>query len=127
MARLPTITPQAGLTFPDFNTGDVLYLTYSTRILTGSELESIFPRVRLAVEFRVDSGKFLLNALPIRESVDSFRGLSPYNPPIRFLSSEKKPLLSQPQQDVIAKLIAVKKITKTISKFTFSLPEEVSK
>lgn len=109
-------TPRAGLVIPDFDTGDVLYITGETEILIGKEAKNLIAHTNLAVKIHVKSYKF------VREGL-GFRGLplqlSPYNPPVRYLSSEDKIKVNQTDQGLTAKLIDKKKLTPTISRFRF--------
>lgn len=105
---------------PDFDTGDVLYLTASTSILVGPEASSLIARTNLAVKVTVTATRYVRAGLPFRGSViDS----SPYNPPIRHLLSEQAPHVSSQQgSDLTATLIDREQLTPNISRFTFDLP-----
>lgn len=78
-------TPRAGLVFPDFETGDVLYLTCTTEVVIGKDAAALLPRSNLLVKAKIDAARFVGQGL-------SFRGQpgerSPYNPPVRFLTGE---------------------------------------
>ncbi|KAE9380660.1 oxidoreductase-like protein [Stipitochalara longipes BDJ] len=118
-------TPRAGITFPDFDTGDVLYITGTTEVLAGKDASDLIAHTNLAVKIRVDAVRFVADGL-------GFRGQegerSPYNPPVRFLSSESKNAVTNSKQ-VMAKLIEKKLITPTIGRFRFRIadPENASK
>ena len=47
------VNPNAGLVFPDFTTGDVLYVTGEAKILVGKDAEELLPHTNLVVEIRV--------------------------------------------------------------------------
>jgi ferredoxin-NADP reductase len=119
-------TPRAGITFPDFDTGDVLYLTGTTEVLAGKDASDLIAHTNLAVKIRVDAVRFISEGL-------GFRGRegerSPYNPPVRFLSSESKNAVAKNNKQVMAKLIDKKLITPTIGRFRFHIadPEKASK
>lgn len=85
-------TPKAGLVFPDFGTGDVLYVTGTTKILIDEEATQVLTRSKLAVQVNVTAARSVQQGLP-------FRGLpgerSPYNPPVRYLSHERLAAESQ--------------------------------
>lgn len=110
-------TPQAGLVFPDFDTGDVLYLTGKAEILIGLEADALLPRSNLAVKFQVSAGRYVSKGL-------SFLGIqgefSPYNPPIRYLSSER-PDSSNRSRETELQLIDRKILTPSIARFRFRL------
>ena len=85
------VNPVVGLCVPDFDTGDMLYLTGKTTIFIGPDAAAILPRSNLAVKITTTAARFVATALP-------FRGLpgesSPYNPIVRYLYSEKPPTTS---------------------------------
>ena len=115
-------TPRAGLVFPDFDSGDALYLTATTEIVFGKDAAAILPRSNLVVKFYVSATRFVRNAL-------SFRGnsleRSPYNPPVRYLPAEKALPDAQTNNSkvVYAKLLARDRLTPTIARFRFSLSD----
>ncbi|KAI1099856.1 hypothetical protein F4804DRAFT_349091 [Jackrogersella minutella] len=80
------LDPYAGLAFPDFETGDVLYLTGRTTILAGEKAGRVMPRARLAVRVDVDEAVFVRDALPFRGAPGE---PSPYNPAVRCLACER--------------------------------------
>ncbi len=119
-------TPRAGITFPDFDTGDVLYITGTTEVLAGKDASDLIAHTNLAVKIKVDAVRFVSDGL-------GFRGRegerSPYNPPVRFLSSESKNAVIENNKQVMAKLISKTLITPTIGRFRFQIadPEQASK
>ncbi|KAH7371470.1 hypothetical protein BKA64DRAFT_689894 [Cadophora sp. MPI-SDFR-AT-0126] len=50
------MNPLAGITVPNFDTGDVLYLTGQTEILIGKEASSVLLRSNLAVKLTITAG-----------------------------------------------------------------------
>lgn len=108
----------AGLCFPDFDTGNMLYLTGRTEILVGKDASAELPRSNLCVRLTVTAARFVSDALP-------FRGIlgerSPYNPTVRYLASEKPPPQSKSNESQQATLLSQTKLTSTISRFRFSL------
>lgn len=118
-------TPQAGLVFPDFDTGDVLYVTGTTDILVGKDASSILPRSNLAVRVTVTASRFVQNGLSFRGSAGE---PSPYNPPVRLLITER-PMpdpLAKKSDVVYAKLLAKTPLTPTIARFRFSISNPVA-
>jgi NAD(P)H-flavin reductase len=119
-------TPRAGITFPDFDTSDVLYITGTTEVLAGKDASNLIAHTNLAVKIKVDAVRFVLDGL-------GFRGRegerSTYNPPVRFLSSESKTAVTKNNKQVMAKLISKTLITPTIGRFRFHIadPEQASK
>src|SRR5947207_6297074 len=61
-----TTSPVAGITFPDFDTGDILYLTGTVEILIGEAASKALPRTHLAVRLTVTEARFLCDALGVR-------------------------------------------------------------
>ncbi|KAL1849584.1 hypothetical protein Daus18300_013231 [Diaporthe australafricana] len=115
------VRPFVGLCVPDFDTGDVLYLSGDTEILVGADAAKILPHTKLAVKIYVTAARYVAKGLPFRGGAADY---SPYNPPVRRLAAEKDPDL--PQDDntkppATATLISRDIITPTIARFTFKL------
>lgn len=118
------VYPQAGLVVPDFDTQDVLYMTGTTEIVIGKAAASLLPRSNLIVKVTLTAARFVQGGL-------SFRGLpgefSPYNPSVRFLSSEHASLdattAALNDTTVYAKLLNRDLISSTIARFRFSISE----
>lgn len=116
--------PVAGLVFPDFETGDVLYVTGTVKILIGLEAAAILPRSNLALKIKLAEARYVQKGLP-------FRGIagepSPYNPNIRLLAEEGSlgAALSQTLPST-ARLIQKTQITPSICRFRFSMTNPLS-
>ncbi|RMX82961.1 hypothetical protein D0869_05672 [Hortaea werneckii] len=113
------INPVCGICVPDFETGDMLYLTGRTEILIGKDANAYLPRSNLAVKLTISDSRFVAQALPFRGEAGQ---RSPYNPVVRYLASEAQhtqPNDSTSQQQ--AKLLSQVKLTPTISRFRFSM------
>lgn len=112
------VNPVAGLCVPDFDTGNMLYLTGATEILVGKDAAAVLPRSNLCVKLTVTAARFVTQALP-------FRGVlgerSPYNPIVRYLASEKNVPRAEEQNLQQARLLSQTKLTPTVSRFRFSL------
>lgn len=114
------VNPVLGICVPDFETGDMLYLTGTTEILIGEDAAKILPRSNLAIKITVNAARFVATALP-------FRGVagetSPYNPILRYLRSEKQPASGLTGSTALsqAKLLRQTNLTPSISRFTFAL------
>ncbi|KAK8116049.1 hypothetical protein PG984_012551 [Apiospora sp. TS-2023a] len=115
--------PAVGLAIPDFETGDVLYLTGRASILVGDKAAAYLPRCKLALRIDVQEHRFVRDGLPFRGSVIDY---SPYNPPVRRLVTERDPLggASSSTDEAglgTARLVAREEITPTISRYVFQL------
>ena len=60
------MNPLAGLLFIDFDSGDLLYLTGSARIIWDSDERSAYLGAERLVSFTLDEGIFVEDAMPIR-------------------------------------------------------------
>lgn len=113
-------TPFTGLTVPDFDTGDVLYLTGEAQVLSGKSATDVLPRSKLAVKITVRSSRFVFQGLSFLGKPGSF---SPYNPPVKYASGEKelvKPLDTTGAAVLNrAVLIDSQRLTPTIARFRF--------
>ena len=114
------IDPKAGIVIPDFDSGDVLYLSCETDTLVGKVADALLPRSNLAVKLLVTHARFVAAGLAFRGK----KGLpSPYNPSVRYLTSERKRLdatidLVKP---VNAILVEKRVLTPTIARLRFKL------
>ena len=110
-------SPQAGLVFPDFDTGNVLYLSVTTEILASKDASSLISHTNLAVKIHVEAVRFVTDGL-------GFRGIlgerSPYNPPVRYLTTEDRLSLSS-ASITQAKLLSRDILSSTIGRFRFQL------
>ena len=77
--------PRAGIIFPDFDTGDALYVTGTTEIVIGKDAAVVLPRSNLVVKTHVVAVRFVQRSLAFHGELGE---RSPYNPPVRFLPSE---------------------------------------
>jgi ferredoxin-NADP reductase/predicted pyridoxine 5'-phosphate oxidase superfamily flavin-nucleotide-binding protein len=117
------VNPKIGITFPAYETGDVLYITGTVDILMEKEATTLLPGSKLAVKIRVHEVRLVQGGLP-------FRGVrklpSPYNPLVRTLATEgniKANISSSRKQ---ARLTKKTLLTPTVTRFTFSVPEGLS-
>ncbi|KAI0747135.1 hypothetical protein C8Q80DRAFT_1220298 [Daedaleopsis nitida] len=118
--------PLAGLCFPDFETGDVLYLTGRTSILHGPAAAAALPRTNLAIKLEVTAARFVRQGLTFRGAPveDGAEGMSPYNPPVLRLAAEGSLLAgtdSSPNTGLRATLIERELLTPDIARFRFAL------
>ncbi|RMZ75614.1 hypothetical protein DV738_g5383, partial [Chaetothyriales sp. CBS 135597] len=134
------VTPKAGIAVPNFDTGDVLYLTGETKVLVGADATRVLARSKLAVSFTTTGARLVENGLPFRGKLtdDRSQGRSPYNPRIRYLAVEKPDEFARrSKQDegeaaagrravppqVRAKLIGKTTLTPTINRYRFALDD----
>jgi NAD(P)H-flavin reductase len=113
-----SLCPQVGICVPDFETGDMLYCTGSAEVLIGKDAAAVLPHSNLCVRLTVSAARYVQEAL-------SFRGiageLSPYNPKVRYLVSEKRVAPSQDSESQRVVLLDQTELTPSISRFRFSL------
>ncbi|KAH0085498.1 acetyl-CoA synthetase-like protein, partial [Aureobasidium melanogenum] len=114
------LEPRAGFCFPDFDTGNCLFVTGRSEILFGKEAAEVMPRSNLAVRVTVTAARLVASVLPFRGNTGEF---SPYNPVVRYLISEQAINRTEVQNAShnAAKLLAQIPLTPTISRFKFSL------
>lgn len=115
------LNPKIGLAFPNYATGDILYITGSAHILAGKDAADILPGSNLAVKITIQDSRFVTEGLPFRGTQKT---QSPYNPRVRPLSCEgnlKSNLASSRAQT--AQLIKKTLLTPNIARFTFSVQD----
>ena len=118
------LDPRAGIVVPDFDTGNVLYISGTTKIIFGKDASRLLPRSNLAVQIRVEAAKFVHKGL-------GFRGLpgepSPYNPPVRYLTTERPATNpdtpANEKTTATATLLSRTLLTPTIARFRFCLSD----
>ncbi len=120
--------PQVGLVFPDFATGEILYITGDAENLLGDEADALMPRVSLLTRIKVTGAVFVRGGLNLK--LASQEQLSPYNPPVKFLRAELEQMghaieSHDATTPLTAKLVAVRPLSSTISTFDFALSEAI--
>lgn len=118
-------TPLASLTFVNFTTGDVLYVTGNATNLVGPESQVIMPFQNTLTKIYVTGYTLILDALPCREDPASTIQPSPYSPPIRFLAEEKPSSLFNTGKTPMATLLSIDMHSATIATFTWESSEEL--
>ena len=114
--------PHAGLVVPDFNTGDVLYMTGDTEVFIGKNAPAVLPHSTIAIRFTVSGARFVEKGLPFKgETLER----SPYNPTVRYLTSEKADTSGE-ENSVMAKLIKKERLTPTIFRVRFAISDPVA-
>ncbi|MEP2987867.1 MAG: hypothetical protein ABJN65_17990 [Parasphingorhabdus sp.] len=119
---------QVGLVFPDFTTGDMLYITGNAENLYDADAKEIMPRVELLTRIQVTGAVFVKGALNLR--LVSQEQYSPYNPPVRYLRSELDAMghtadAFEAPNPIGATLVSTQQISDTVRTFTFELSEEI--
>ncbi|UKZ53866.1 hypothetical protein TrVGV298_007668 [Trichoderma virens] len=113
------VNPLIGIVIPDYDTSDALYLTGHSTILLGKQASDLISRSNMAVKITISASSLVKSSLPFRGTPNE---PSPYNPPVRYLLSERAPALaSTDRPDVNATLVARDVLTPTIAVFTFKL------
>lgn len=115
-----SVTPQAGLCFPDFDTGNVLYITGKTEVLVGRAATDLIAHTNLAVKITVEAARLVSGGLAFRGQDGDF---SPYNPPVRHLATEKAVGNFEESKQMTAKLIDKKLISPSIARFRFHIAD----
>jgi uncharacterized protein len=109
-----------GLTFPNFETGDILYVTGDAENLFGDAANIVMPRQNRLTRVMITGYTHVEGGLNL---ISTKTSPSPYNPPIKYLASELsmvgKGVDYDARQQVI--LIDAKQDTKDITTFTFQL------
>ncbi|GAB5438105.1 MAG: hypothetical protein FalmKO_32300 [Falsiruegeria mediterranea] len=120
--------PQVGLVFPDFATGQVLYITGEAENLLGDDADALMPRANLLTRIKVTGAVCVSGGLNLK--LVSQEELSPYNPPVNYLRAE----LAQKGHAIetcdvatplTATLVATKPLSSSISTFEFALSEAI--
>ena len=114
-----------GVVVPDFETGNVLFVTGRAEVLVGEAAATVMPHSRVAVKITVAEARFVKDGLPFRgEAGDP----SPYNPPVRRLASEGQMAVSASESPAATALLLLREtITPTVGRFTFRLKPEKDK
>jgi NAD(P)H-flavin reductase len=118
------LNPKVGITFPDYETGNVLYMTGTSEILVSADAAHLMPGSNLAVKITITEAHLVQRGLPFR---GTRHNPSPYNPRLRPLAGEGniKSTLSNQSIPTVARLVGKKLITPTIARFTFSVPSGI--
>ncbi|KAH7069670.1 hypothetical protein BKA63DRAFT_519400 [Paraphoma chrysanthemicola] len=119
------INPKIGITFPDYESGDVLYVTGTSQVLVGGDAAAVLPGSNLAVQITIDEARFVQRGLPFR---GTRRLPSPYNPRVRPLAAEGniKSAVSATASPLTARLVNKSLITPSIGRLTFAVSPGVT-
>lgn len=115
-------TPLAGYVFPDFETGDALYATGTVEILVGKDAAALLPRSNLAVKVTITAARYVEKSLAFRGTAGQ---PSPYNPAVRYLSTEQESPFAQGSDEPSATALLVKKeeLAPSINRFRFRISD----
>ncbi|EIN06374.1 hypothetical protein PUNSTDRAFT_114962 [Punctularia strigosozonata HHB-11173 SS5] len=112
-------TPLASLTFVDFLSGNVLYLTGSARNHLGSDARAIMLQVRALTMVEVTGYVLVTNAFPFRQVPGTEAIRSPYSPPVRFLLEEPEGAQTVATETTL-RLKKMRLHTPAVATFTFA-------
>ncbi|XP_006462985.1 hypothetical protein AGABI2DRAFT_207677 [Agaricus bisporus var. bisporus H97] len=118
-------TPLASLTFVDFDSGDILYITGSAENVTGSAAHDIMPFQGTLTLIHTTGFVFVHDALPVRAKGDTPPGRSPYSPPIRLLAEESSISLFDGDERPEATLSKIKLHDPHIATFTWTASKDL--
>ncbi|OCH88660.1 hypothetical protein OBBRIDRAFT_757723 [Obba rivulosa] len=119
-------TPVASLTFVDFATGDILYVTGTAQNLVGTEAQAIMPRQNVLTTVSVTGYTFVRDALPVRQRPGTDVERSPYSPPVHLLAEELADGTSQYfDDDITALLTGVEVHSNDLATFTWEVSRKV--
>lgn len=116
------VNPKIGITFPAYDTGDVLYITGIAEVIAGAEAAALLPGSNLAIKIKIGEARHVKEGLPLR---GTRKTPSPYNPLVRTLASEGNLKGSATATRITARLVRKVSLGPTVSRFTFSVSEGV--
>ncbi len=117
----------ASMTFVDFLTGDILYLTGSAENLVGAPARALMPRQNVLTRLKISGYVFVRDALPVRQRPGSGVERSPYSPPVKLLAEEiqNNPGAPTSFDDVLATVSRMEILSPTLAHFTFETSQPV--
>ncbi|KAH8114474.1 hypothetical protein DFH11DRAFT_1544191 [Phellopilus nigrolimitatus] len=113
------VTSLASMSFLDFGTGDILYLTGTAKNVVGPDAQKIMPRQNVFTTLHVEGFIFIRDALPVRQRPNTSVGRSPYSPPVKYVAEEKDGQSTHLLDDVSVTLTRVDVLSPTLATFTF--------
>jgi|GEM_PF-413054 len=120
-------TRLVGLSFPDFASGDMLWITGDAENLFDEEAAALMPRTSLVTRIRVTGVVYIKGALDLK--LTSEEHVSPYNPPLRYLQQELADIgyeMAQSETPLRATLVSAKGRTIDVGTFTFRLSSAIA-
>ncbi|KAJ7282591.1 hypothetical protein C8J57DRAFT_1055415 [Mycena rebaudengoi] len=120
-------TPLASLTFVDFVSGDILYLTGDAENLVGPAAHDIMPLQKTLTTVFVTGYTLVRDALPVRQRSGTSPQRSPYSPPIRLLAEEaRRSSLFDKSDQVTALLAKIEPHGPSIATFTWESSADIA-
>ncbi len=115
------------MTFVDFLTGDILYLTGSAENLVGAPARALMPRQNVLTRLKISGYVFVRDALPVRQRPGSGVERSPYSPQVKLLAEEiqNNPGAPTSFDDVLATVSRMEILSPTLARFTFETSQPV--
>ena len=114
-------TPLASLTFINFVTGDILYITGEARTLVGAEAEALMRRQKVLTTVKTTGYTFVRDALPLRQDPNVPVVRSPYSPPTKFLVEETASASTHYFGDTHALLTKIDLLSQDLAVFHFEV------
>ncbi|KAJ8072359.1 hypothetical protein PM082_015918 [Marasmius tenuissimus] len=121
-------TPYASLTFLNWETGDILYITGDARNLVGAAAQKVMPQHQHAISEVVVTGyTYVEDALTVRQTPGTKPDRSPYSPPVRLLAEEESNITRFDAEDetVRASLAAIDLYSDSVATFTWEATKEL--
>ncbi|PSR78181.1 hypothetical protein PHLCEN_2v7513 [Hermanssonia centrifuga] len=118
-------TPLASLSYVDFVTGDILYLTGDARTLVGSEAQAVMPRQNVVSLVTVTGYIFVQDALPVRQRPGTGVERSPYSPPVRLLAEETVSSSSYLDDQITVTLSSIELHSNDLATFTWGTSKPI--
>lgn len=115
-------TPLAGFTIPDWQSGNVLYLTGTVKQYFGKQTAAgaIMRSVHAVTELQVTAYTFARNALPLQQVHST--SYSTYTPPVRLLNAEAGlKSVEQPECALSAAFSSFELLTEDLATITFTV------
>ncbi len=109
----------ASLSYVDFVTGDILYLTDDACTLVGSEAQAVMPRQNVVTLVTVTGYILVKDALPVRQRPGTGVERSPYSPPVRLLAEETVSSSSYLDDQIIVTLSSIELHSNELATFTW--------
>ncbi|KAK7185762.1 oxidoreductase [Paraphaeosphaeria sporulosa] len=116
------INPKIGVTFPAYDTGDVVYITGTAKVIVGADAAALLPGSNLAVRIKIEEARHVKEGLPLR---GTRKIPSPYNPLVRTLASEGNLKASARAARKMARLVKKTPLGPSVARFTFSVSDGV--
>jgi len=119
---------KVGLVFPDFKSGDMLFVTGEAENVFDDEADKLMPRASLVTRIRITGAVHIKEALSL--DLLSEEQLSPYNPPLRYLRSEmveagRNDTNSFDQDPITATLLSSTSLSTSVTTFSFELSRSI--